>query len=127
MASTLSVTQKSNFAFFGKIIQKTSCKTFHRKTYFAQFREFVYNFLFKIAEAKVKQHYHYFIPTLFDNTPDTIIIPGGCNDVSNKNSNFKDIAKAVGRIENLCCNHGANQVLILSLICRKNIYFNYRP
>ena len=35
--------------FFGKKIEKVSCKIFHGKTHFAQFREFVYNLLPKIV------------------------------------------------------------------------------
>ena len=42
--------------------------------------------------ATLKQLLHYIIPTLIDNTLDTIIILGECNDVSNKISNPKDIA-----------------------------------
>lgn len=38
----------------------------------------------------VKRLNHYVIPTLTDDTPDTIIIQSGCNDVPNKNSNPKD-------------------------------------
>ena len=35
MASTQPTMQKPNFDAFGKISQKNSCKTFHRKIYFA--------------------------------------------------------------------------------------------
>ena len=35
--------------FFRKNLQKLSCKTFHRKAYFAQFCEFVCKFLSKIV------------------------------------------------------------------------------
>ena len=59
-----------------------------------------------------------------DHTPDTIIIQGGCNDVFNKNSSLKDIAKATGSLGNLCCSHGVNQVLISSLICQKKFSLN---
>ena len=45
-----------------------------------------------LPRATLKQLHHYIIPTLIDNTPDTIITQGECNDVSNKNSNPKDIA-----------------------------------
>ena len=36
-------------AFFGKILQKIRCKTFHKKTYFTQFYQFDYNLLSEIA------------------------------------------------------------------------------
>ena len=36
----------------------------------------------------------------------------------------KDIAKAIGSLGNLCQNNRVNQVLILSLICRKNVHLN---
>ena len=65
--------------------------------------------------ATVKQLHHYVISTLTDDTPHTIIIQGGRNNVSNKNSNPKDIAKAIGSLGNLCRSHGVNQVLISSV------------
>ena len=43
MASTHLVTQNENFDIFARKLQKFSFKTFFRKTYFTQFREFVYN------------------------------------------------------------------------------------
>ena len=39
--------------FFGKKLQKINCETFRRKTYFAQFCEFVSNLLFKIVQAVI--------------------------------------------------------------------------
>lgn len=42
----------------------------------------------------LKQLHHYVVPKLNDDRPDTIIIQGGCKDVSNKNSNTKDIVKS---------------------------------
>ena len=53
---------------------------------------------------------------LTDDIADTIIIQGGCNDISDKNSNPEDIAKVTGSLGNLCCGHGVNPVLISSLI-----------
>ena len=53
--------QKSKFRRFSvKKLQKIRCKTFHRKTYFTWFREFVSNPLHKIVRvigkiAKLKQ------------------------------------------------------------------------
>ena len=65
---------------------------------------------------------------LTDDTPDTVIIQGEYKDVPNKNSNPEDIAKAIakaiGSLGNLCGSHGENQVLISSLICRKNFHLN---
>ena len=55
--------------------------------------------------ATVKQLHHYVTPTLIDDAPDTMIIQDGCNDVSNKNSNSKDIAKATGILGNIYRNH----------------------
>ena len=40
ITSTQPTTQKPNFDVYGKISQKISCKTFHRKIYFAYFRQF---------------------------------------------------------------------------------------
>ena len=72
----------------------------------------------------VKRLHHYVIPMLTDDTLDTIIIQSGCNDIYNRNSNPKDIAKAIGSLGNRCRSHGVNQVLISSLICRKNFHLN---
>ena len=49
MASTQQYTEIPNFDVLGKILQKISCKTFHKKTYFAYFCEFVSNLLSKIV------------------------------------------------------------------------------
>ena len=49
MASTQPTTQKTTFDAFGKILEKISCKTFHRKIYLAYFCHFVYNPLSKIV------------------------------------------------------------------------------
>ena len=43
--------------------------------------------------ATSKQLHQYVIPILIDDTPDTIIIQGGCNGISSKN-----IAKAIGSL-----------------------------
>lgn len=74
--------------------------------------------------AMMKQLEHYIIPTLTDDTPNTIIIQGECNDVSDKNSNREDIANATGSLGNLCRSLGVNQVLVSLLNCRKNIHLN---
>ena len=49
MASTQRTIQKPNLEVFGKIWQKIKCKTFRRKIYFGEFRQFVYNIMFKIV------------------------------------------------------------------------------
>ena len=84
--------------------------------------------------ATVKQLHHYVTPTLIDDAPDTVIIQDGCNDVSNKNSNSKDIAKATGILGNICRNHDlhvektfiwiiklSDLNLLLKLICQENV------
>ena len=40
--------------------------------------------MIKFAGATVKQHHHHATPTLCDDTPDTAIIQGACNNVSNQ-------------------------------------------
>ena len=69
--------------------------------------------------ATVKQQRQYVIATLTDDTPNTIIIRGGCSNISDKNANPKGIATAIGSLGNLCRSHGVNQVLISPLIYRK--------
>ena len=72
----------------------------------------------------VKRLNHYVIPTLTDDTLDTIIIQSGYNNIYSRNSNSKDIAKAIGSLGNRCRSHGVNQILISSLICRKKFHLN---
>ena len=62
--------------------------------------------------ATVKQQRQYVIATLTDDTPNTIIIQGGCSNIPDKNANPKGIAIAIGSLGNLCRSHGVNQVLI---------------
>ena len=49
MTSTQLAIQKENFDIFARLLQKINCKVFHRKTYVAQFCEFVYNLLSSIT------------------------------------------------------------------------------
>ena len=48
MASTQPTTQRANFDICATGSRKISWKTFHRKTYFTQFHDFLYNLLSKI-------------------------------------------------------------------------------
>ena len=74
--------------------------------------------------ATIKHLHHYVIPMLTDDTLNTIINQSGCNDVCSRNSNPKDIAKAIGNLGNCCRSHGVNQELISSLICPKIFHLN---
>ena len=56
IASTKPMTQKTNFDIYGKKLRKISCKTFHRKTCFTYFGEFLYNLLPKILTLKRRFH-----------------------------------------------------------------------
>ena len=53
-----------------------------------------------------------------------ILSPFKVDDVSNKNSNPKDISKAIRSLGNLCRSHGVNQVLFSSLMPGKNFDLN---
>ena len=52
ITSTQPTILKPNFDAYGKISQKISSKTFHRKIYFAYFRQFFHNSLFKIVTCE---------------------------------------------------------------------------
>lgn len=70
--------------------------------------------------ATLKQLQYYVIPTLTDDTPDSIIIQGGCNDISNPDRTPRAIANDIIEIGNLCQQYGVNDVLVSSIICRKS-------
>ena len=48
--------------------------------------------------------------SLADKTPNRVIIHGGCNDVSNKNTTHEQIANDIADIAVICCGHGVNKV-----------------
>ena len=78
--------------------------------------------------ATIKQLHHYIIPTLIDDTPDVIIIHGGCNDILSRGKAEEllpnEIALGLISIANLCREKGVNEVFISSIICRKSRNLN---
>ena len=77
--------------------------------------------------ATIKHLKHHVLPSLVDDTPDTAVIHGGCNDLGYKNKealSADDIVNAILEIGKLCQSHGVNDIFISSLICRKNNFQN---
>ena len=66
---------------------------------------------------------HHVFPSPVDDTQDIAVIHGGCNDLGYKNKEVlgtDDIVNAILEIGKLCQSHGIKDIIISSLICRKN-------
>ena len=74
--------------------------------------------------ATVKQLQHYATLSLLDETPNQVILHGGCNDVSNRNASPEQIANYIKDLVEVCRGFGMNEIFVSSLICRKNNYLN---
>jgi len=72
----------------------------------------------------IRQLNYYVTPTLIDETPDTLILHAGCNDINNKNMATDTIASEIIRLANVCRQNGVKEVAVSSLIVRKNYYLN---
>ena len=80
----------------------------HGKAFFGSF-----------SGANAKQLCHYIISTLIDDKPDAIVIHVGTNDILN-HANHEDIARTIINIRLDCKNNGVNEVLISSILVKKN-------
>ena len=76
--------------------------------------------------ATIKQMETYVKPITQDDTPDLVILPTGCNDISNKNMSANDIAEGIINIGRYCKEHNVNNVTISSLICRSQKHLQHR-
>ena len=74
--------------------------------------------------ATIRQLKHYILPTLVDDKPNSVIIHGGCNDVQDENVTAKKIAEDLVEVAIMCKSYGVKEVIISSLICRKNDELN---
>ena len=74
--------------------------------------------------ATLKHLKYYIVPGLIDETPDRIILYGGCNDVNNKNSTPEKTANEIADMAILCRDYGVNDVFISAMICRRGKYLN---
>ena len=59
-----------------------------------------------------------------DETPNRVILHGGCNDVSNRNISLEEIASDIKDLAEMCREYGENEIFVSYLICRKNSYLN---
>ena len=59
-----------------------------------------------------------------DETPNRVILHGGCNDVSNRNISLEEIASDIKDLAEMCRRYGENEIFVSYLICRKNSYLN---
>ena len=67
-------------------------------------------------EATLKHLRYYIVLSLIDETPDRIILHGGCNDLNNKNSTPEKIANKIADMAILCRDYGVNDVFISAMI-----------
>ena len=77
--------------------------------------------------ATIKHLKHHRLPSLVDDTSDIAATHGGCNDLGYKNNealSTDDIVNAILEIGKLCQSHGVKDILMASLICRKNNFQN---
>ena len=74
--------------------------------------------------ATVKQLQHYAIPGLVDETPNQVILHGGCNGVSNRNASKEQIANDIKDLAEMGRGYAGNEIFVSSLIYRKNNYLN---
>ena len=74
--------------------------------------------------ATLKHLKYYIVPGLIDETPDRIILYGGCNDVNNKNSTPEKTANEIADMAILCRDYGVNDVFISVMICRRGKFLN---
>ena len=68
--------------------------------------------------ATLKHLKYYIVPSLIDESPDRIILHGGCKYVNNKNSTPEKIANEIADMAILCCDYGVNDVFVSAMICR---------
>ena len=61
-----------------------------------------------------------------DETPNRVILHGGCNDVSNRNASAEQIANDIKDLAEICRGYGVNEIFASSLICRENNYLNVK-
>ena len=74
--------------------------------------------------ATLKYLRYYIVPSLIEESPDKIILHGGCNDVNNKNSTPEKIANEIEEMAALCRDYGVNDVFISAMICRRGKFLN---
>ena len=74
--------------------------------------------------ATLKHLKYYIVPGLIDETPDRIILHGGCNDVNNKYSTPEKTANEIADMAILCRDYGVNDVLLSAMICRRGKFLN---
>ena len=80
--------------------------------------------------ATIKELKHNIQFPLEIETPDTVLIHGGCNDISPRKNQEKlteeEIANQIISIGLYCQDKGVNEIVISGLICRKGQYYNSR-
>ena len=76
----------------------------------------------RFHSAKAKHVKHYVLPTLIEESPEVVLLQCGGNDLQTSKLNptpIDDIAKHIIDTAKICENHGAQQILISSVITRK--------
>lgn len=79
--------------------------------------------------AKSKQLKHYVLPTLTDDKPQVVLLQCGGNDLPTGRANptpVEDVANEIIEIAKTCENYGVENILISSVITRKQDYMDRR-
>ena len=76
-----------------------------------------------LSGTNTKQLDHYIIPPLVEDRPDAVIIHVGTNDILT-NANHEEIARNIIKIGLNCKNYGVNDVVISSILVKKNPNLN---
>ena len=77
--------------------------------------------------ARTKQIDYYIVPTLLDETPETIVIRIGSNDIAEskiKQINLDDLAQKIIDIGLKCRSYGVRNIAISSILVRSSIRLN---
>ena len=76
--------------------------------------------------ATLKHLRYYIVTSLVDETPDRIILHGGCKDVDKKNSTPEKIANEIADTAILCRDYGVKDVFTAAMICRRGKFLNWK-
>ena len=72
----------------------------------------------RFSGATSKQLNHYTLPTLIEESPNTVVIHVGTNDLKQKDKTKEDIAKEIMNIGITSRKHGAKNIVISSIVTR---------
>ena len=75
----------------------------------------------RFSGATSKQLNHYTLPTLIEESPNTVVIHVGTNDLKQKDKTKENIAKEIMNIGITSRKHGAKNIVISSIVTRRGV------